>query len=101
MIFGRRRGESIAGRFELAREKSSVLVYVSVATLLHVAPRCNSLSEFLPSLNTLRFNERHETVLYLHLYGDWGSDRTVPLPQPQRRLGARSATCVTAVTAVA
>ena len=80
---------------------SFMLALPRCSTLLHVAPRCNSLSEFLPSLNTLRFNERHETVLYLHLYGDWGSNRTVPLPEPQRRLGARSATCVTAVTAVA
>ena len=41
--------------------------------------------------------QRHETVLYLLLYGDWGSNHTAPLYQPQRRLGARPATCVAAV----
>jgi len=45
----------------------------------------------------LKFIQRHATVLYLLLYSDWGSDRTVPLPQPQRRLGARPAICVAAV----
>ena len=35
---------------------------------------------------------------YLHLYGDWGSNHTAaPLHPPQRRLGARPATCVAAV----
>jgi len=42
--------------------------------------------------------QRHATVLYLLLYGDWGSNRTAaPLHPPQRRLSARPATCVAAV----
>ena len=45
------------------------------------------------------FNDtRPYSTLYLHLYGDWGSNRTAaPLHPPQRRLGALPATCVAAV----
>ena len=59
---------------------------VSALSTLSTFPQ----SEHVPLLN---FIQRHETVLYLLLYGDWDPDHTAPLHQPQRRLGARPACC--------
>ena len=63
---------------------------VSALSTLSTFPQ----SEHVPLLN---FIQRHETVLYLLLYGDWDPDHTAPLHLPQRRLGARPATSVAAV----